>query len=81
MLVNVQFFAGARDLAGERSIAIDLPEPAHVGDLRRTLVERLPRLVPLTNSLLFAVGTDYAQDHTPLTPGAQVACFPPVSGG
>ncbi len=81
MKVTVQLFARARDLAGSGRIELDLPGTASVGELKRTLAERFPRVAPLVPSLLVAVGTDYADDRTILKPDDEVACFPPVSGG
>jgi molybdopterin converting factor small subunit len=46
-----------------------------------TLGERFPGLRALIPSLLFAVGTDYADDSTPIEGTREIACFPPVSGG
>ena len=40
-----------------------------------------PSLGPLLKSTAFAVNADYASDHTPLDPSAEVAMIPPVSGG
>ena len=52
-----------------------------VADLREALGEQVPQLRPILANLLVAVGTDYATDATPLDPTAEIACFPPVSGG
>jgi molybdopterin converting factor small subunit len=58
-----------------------MPAAASVADLKRSLAERFPRFSPLVPNLLVAVGTDYADDLTILSPDDEVACFPPVSGG
>lgn len=81
MKLTVKLFARARDLAGAESVQIYVPESARVNDLRTALTERFPNLRPLIPSLLIAVGTEYADDQTPITPESEVACFPPVSGG
>lgn len=81
MKVDVKLFAAARDLAGRETVALDLPETARVADLRMALAERYPNLRPLAPRLLVALGTRYADDATPLDPTAEIACFPPVSGG
>ena len=81
MRLNVRLFARARDLAGSDTVELDLPDATRVGDLRLALAERYPALRPLARHLLIAVGTDYATETTPLDPKAEVACFPPVSGG
>ena len=81
MKVAVRLFAKARDLAGTSSLECEFHGPCRVSDLKQQLAARFPALAPLVPSLLVAVGTDYADDHTSLLPGAEVACFPPVSGG
>jgi len=81
MTVTVKLFALARDLAGVSELSLDLPPAGRVIDLKRQLSNRFPELSPLVARLLVAVGNDYAADDTLLEPGADVACFPPVSGG
>ena len=31
--------------------------------------------------MMFAIDAEYATDETNVTPGCEVACIPPVSGG
>lgn len=81
MKVPVKLFARARDLAGATQVDLELPEQTRVGDLKQALAQRFPALIPLLPALLVAVGTEYADDGACLQPGAEVACFPPVSGG
>ncbi len=81
MKLDVKLFARAKDLAGADWVQLDVSDSANVGDLRNALIERFPDLSPLVPRLLVAIGTDYADDQTQLHPGAEVACFPPVSGG
>lgn len=81
MKVNVQLFARARDLAGTGRVELEVSAPARVADLKQSLADRFPQVSCLLPNLLVAVGTDYADDRTLLSPGAEVACFPPVSGG
>jgi molybdopterin converting factor subunit 1 len=81
MNVEVRLFARARDLAGADRVRVELPETARVSDLKATLAEQHPALRPLAPNLLVAIGTDYADDATPIGKGAEIACFPPVSGG
>ena len=81
MKVNVQLFARARDLAGSGRNEIEIPEPGRVAELKQSLAAAFPPLAPLLPNLLVAVGNDYADDRTSLSPQSEVACFPPVSGG
>jgi molybdopterin converting factor subunit 1 len=81
MRVQVKLFARARELAGAPSVEIELPDGATVAQLKAELLERSPGLRPLAASLLVAVGSEYASESAEIPPDAEVACFPPVSGG
>lgn len=81
MKLHVKLFARARDLAGTGCAELDLADAATVADLRRELSEQYPELRPLVPNLLVAVGMNYVADSEPLQSGAEIACFPPVSGG
>lgn len=81
MTVLVNLFARARDLVGADRVAIDLAPGSDVAALRRALAESHPALAPLAPRLLFALDAEYAADGAALRADAEVACFPPVSGG
>jgi len=81
MQVTVKLFARARDLAGADQIVIDLPASGRVRDLKRILGAKFPQMAPLIPDLLVAVGNEYASADAIVSPQADVASFPPVSGG
>jgi molybdopterin converting factor subunit 1 len=81
MKVNVRLFARARDLAGTDVVAVEVPEGARVGDLRRTLAALHPRLTTLLERSALAVDDEFAEDSATLPAHAEVALLPPVSGG
>jgi sulfur-carrier protein len=81
MNVKVQLFARARDLAGASVVEVEVVEPATVGGLRAALGHSYPALAPLLPRLHVAVNSEYAADGDPVPSGAEIACFPPVSGG
>lgn len=74
-------FARACDLAGGDQIEIELTEGARIKDVRRELLAQVPGLQPIAGSLLIAMNNCYASDELVVEPGAEIACFPPVSGG
>ena len=80
-LVKIRLFAVARERAGQSEIAIELPLPATVADLRLALALQHPELSPLASRVMVAVNSEYASDNTMILPGAAVALIPPVSGG
>jgi len=81
MRATVKVFALARQLAGQDQIQVDVPPMATVAQLRCAISEQFPALADLASRSLFAVDADYATDLTPIPPGADLACIPPVSGG
>jgi len=81
LTITVRLFAKAKDLAGSDRLEFRLPQSSTLGDLRAALLQRCPALAPLGPRLLAAVDADYAADSRLLKPGAEVAFFPPVSGG
>ena len=81
MKVAVKLFAAARQLAGAEEVVVEVTEEATIADLRAALVLQHPPLTPLLNHALFAMDADYVTDATRVTPSAEIACIPPVSGG
>jgi molybdopterin converting factor subunit 1 len=81
MKIEVRLFARARDAVGAERVTLELPAEARVGDLRAALAADYPKLAPLAHTLLVAVGTEYADDRSAVSPDSEIACFPPVSGG
>jgi molybdopterin converting factor subunit 1 len=81
MLLVIHFFARAKDLAETDQAQLDLPVGATIGDLRKELARKYPRLGPLLDRSALAVNNEFAEDGMVLEPGAEVALLPPVSGG
>jgi len=81
MRIVVKLFAGARELAGQEQIEIELPTATTIGKLREALLAECPALSPLLPHALFAINANYATDQTLVPEGAEIACIPPVSGG
>jgi MoaE-MoaD fusion protein len=79
--INVLFFATIRELAGTRQTHIELPEGASVADAKALLVEKYPALERAMDTTVVAVNREFAPDEDPIPPGAEMAIFPPVSGG
>ncbi len=81
MKVRVLFFAKARDAAGAPELEVEVPDHATVEQLKTALATSRPALIPLLPRLHIAINSDYARDNDLIPAGAEVACFPPVSGG
>lgn len=81
MKVCIRLFAVAKELAGCDSILLDLPAGSTIAQLRARLAAEVPALASVLPQVLFAVGSDYAQEDAVISGESEVACIPPVSGG
>jgi sulfur-carrier protein len=81
MMVNVRLFARARDLVGSADVFVGLADGACVADLRRALALEHPPLAGLLERSAIAVDNEFAGDDRVLSPRAEIALLPPVSGG
>jgi molybdopterin converting factor subunit 1 len=81
MKVRVMLFAAARQQVGQDVVHVELPESPTIADLREQLASQFPALQNWASHLLFAVNHQYAADEVPLEADAEIAGFPPVSGG
>jgi molybdopterin synthase sulfur carrier subunit len=81
--VSVRYFASLREALGAGE-AVPLPDPPTLGALRDALVARGGRhaeALTRGRAVRAAVDQVIAGDATPLPAGAEVAFFPPVTGG
>ena len=81
MNICIRLFAVAKQLAGRDSIVLQLPEGSTVSQLRARLAVEVPALATALPHMMFAIGSEYAQNDGVLSEGSEVACIPPVSGG
>ena len=81
MRVTVRLFARLRDLAGSGELVRDVPAPATVESVWRSLVADLPELHQYERTMSVAVNADYSKMSAQVSDGDEVAFLPPVSGG
>jgi len=81
VIVRIRLFAVARQVVGCDSVELELAEKATITQLRRAMADQIPELAGLVGHMTFAVDTEYADDKTKISPNAEIACIPPVSGG
>ena len=79
--VKIFLFATLRDYAGVKTIQMELPIEATVADLKEMLIKNHPRLSPARDSMMAAINREYAADEQLIPLNAEIAFFPPVSGG
>jgi len=79
--IKLLFFATIRDRAGAKSMEMDVPEDLTVQGLKDKIAEEYPNLKESMKSVLITIDREYAFDEAVIPQGAEMAMFPPVSGG
>ena len=80
--VKILLFATLVERAGkQKSIEVTLPPAATVRDLKDRVAETYPALRASLASVIVAIDREFAFDPDVIPAGAEVALFPPVSGG
>ena len=79
--VTILFFATLKERAGTCSLSLELPPWTMVEDLKTMLKKQFPALAPTLTSTLTSINRNFAFDEDVIPFGAEVAFFPPVSGG
>ena len=79
--VKVLFFSTFRDRVGEKSVEMEIPWGISVLNFKVLLGEKYPSLLDSLDFILVAVNKDYVFDEDIIPDGAEIAVFPPVSGG
>ena len=83
MLVQVRFFASLREALGPQE-QVQLPAGVTLGELRNQLIASSPRhaeALARTRTLRGAINQVMCDEATVVPDGAEVAFFPPVTGG
>jgi molybdopterin converting factor subunit 1 len=81
MRVTVRLFARLRDLAGAGELVREVPGPATIEQVWRSLVKDMPALGDYERTMSVALNTDYSRMNAVVHEGDEVAFLPPVSGG
>lgn len=81
MKLTLRLFALAKDLVGQETLSLTVPEPCTVAELRALILEEHPELKEILSRCAIAVDSDFASEDLPLQEGAEIAILPPVSGG
>lgn len=79
--ITILFFASIRDRTGIKSTALNIPNDMTVLQLKEKLGEEYPNLKAALGSALVSVNREYAFDDSSIPANAELALFPPVSGG
>lgn len=79
--VTTLFFATLRDRVGVKLIELEIPLQMSVADFKVLLTGKFPALAGLVNHTLISINHEYVFDETMIPLNAEIALFPPVSGG
>lgn len=79
--VKLLFFATLRDRAGARSMELEVPADLTIQGLKDKISAEYPNLRDSMSSVLITINREYAFDEAVIPPNAELAMFPPVSGG
>jgi molybdopterin synthase catalytic subunit len=81
MNVKILFFANLKNLISKSKIEISLPEKSLVRDLRVIILDLYPQLTEVFPNVIISINQEFAFDDDIIPENAEIALFPPVSGG
>ncbi len=79
--VTILFFATLRTRAERTSMDLELENDTTIAKLKEILVAQIPALEASLPSTLVSINREYAFDEDVIPENAEIALFPPVSGG
>jgi len=79
--IKVLFFATLRDRAGTKSAELEIPSELTVQGLKNLVVDEYPGLKETMDTVVISINREFAFDENVVPENAEVAMFPPVSGG
>ncbi|MBW8010051.1 MAG: molybdopterin converting factor subunit 1 [Chloroflexi bacterium] len=79
--ITILFFATFKERAGTKHANLEIAEGTTVGELKSLVEDKFPNLSDSMGSVLVSVNKEYAFDEEVIPADAEVALFPPVSGG
>jgi molybdopterin converting factor subunit 1 len=78
---TVLFFATLREKAGENEITLAFPEGSRISDIKNLILKKYPALNLYVETMIVALNHEFAFDEDVVPDEAEIAIFPPVSGG
>lgn len=78
---TILLFAHLKDKAGTNRVSMEFPDGTTIGEMKTLLVEKIPSLRAQLNKVLVSVDQKIVLDEDIFPDDAEIAIFPPVSGG
>jgi molybdopterin converting factor subunit 1 len=79
--IKILFFATIKDKAGTKSMDLEIPNELTIKQLKEKLANEYPNLKESMKAILITINREYAFDDAVIPSNAEIALFPPVSGG
>lgn len=79
--VRLLFFAILKEKAGTNQADLDIPKGLTVGEFKEKILVTYPNLPKSRSNLVVAINGEFAFDNEDIPQAAEIALFPPVSGG
>ncbi|MBT7074479.1 MAG: MoaD/ThiS family protein [Anaerolineae bacterium] len=79
--IKILFFATMRTRAKRSSMELKIPKEISIADFKDILIVEIPALEASLHHTLFSINKEYAFDEDIIPENAEIALFPPVSGG
>lgn len=79
--VSILFFASLKEKVGSRELILEIPDGISIKELKTLLRDRFPILDATLDTALMSINKEYAFDEDIIPENAEIAVFPPVSGG
>jgi molybdopterin synthase catalytic subunit len=79
--IRILFFATLRERAGMKLLELEVPPGMTVHALKEKLAGDFPDLRESMGTVLVSINKEFSLDEAVIPPQAEVALFPPVSGG
>lgn len=81
MDIDILLFATIKDIVGSNKLTLTIAEESTLKDVKEALARQYPEASTNIHASLASINREYAFDTDAVTPGDEVAFFPPVSGG
>jgi molybdopterin converting factor subunit 1 len=81
MKITVLFFAKLKDYVPSPKMDMEVPENSNVQELRNIITKQFPNLVDVLPNVIVSINQQFAFNEDIILDQAEIAFFPPVSGG
>jgi molybdopterin converting factor subunit 1 len=79
--ITVLFFANLKDLTGDRKKSLEITPGLTISGLKNKLIKVYPQLRQYMPAVIVSLNHEFAGNDAQIPDQAEVAFFPPVSGG